>query len=168
MNALLHMDIQYLFAAIIITYMPFHFLEEAIGDFPSWMFVHHWNPDKLTYGHWMANNIFFYFPLVVLGLISFHFMGDKLLFVGAGLIVFGFVETLVHLTYTMIDRKVSPGLFTSFIFCIISVLSLYILDMQNKLTLITVLLSVVFGLIYSFLPILFCIIFHKTFKKIFG
>ena len=39
-------------------YLPFHLFEEAVGDFPKWMYEHKWLPYHMTHGHWMANNLF--------------------------------------------------------------------------------------------------------------
>jgi len=35
----MNMDIRYFMAMIIITYIPFHFFEEALGNFPKWMYA---------------------------------------------------------------------------------------------------------------------------------
>ena len=48
----------------LIIYIPFHLFEEAVGDFPKWMYEHKWLPYHMTHGHWMANNIFIYYPTV--------------------------------------------------------------------------------------------------------
>lgn len=42
----------------LVIYMPFHLFEEALGNFPKWMYEHKWLPYHMTYGHWMSNNIF--------------------------------------------------------------------------------------------------------------
>ncbi|WP_425805634.1 HXXEE domain-containing protein [Desulfitobacterium sp. Sab5] len=164
---LLNFDIQYFMIGIIITYIPFHLLEEALGDFPTWMKEHKWIPEKVTYGHWMANNLFFYLPLLLIGLISFHFGGDKLLFLGVGIIVWGFINCFDHIIYTIKDRRISPGLFTGLIFGVISVLGLYKIYIDSMLTIGLLALSIIIGLIYAFLPIGFSVIFHKIFNKIF-
>ena len=160
-------NIQYFMIGIIITYIPFHLLEEALGDFPTWMKEHKWIPVKLTYGHWMANNLFFYLPLLLIGFISFHFGGDKLLFLGVGIIVWGVINCFDHIIYTIIDRRISPGVFTGLIFGVISVLGLYKIYIDNMLTIGLITLSIIAGLLYAFLPIVFSVIFRKIFNKIF-
>lgn len=165
--SLFDFNIQYFMAGIIITYIPFHLLEEALGNFPTWMHQHKWIPEKITYGHWMANNLFFYLPLLLIGLISFHFEGDKLLFFGVGILVWGFINCFDHIIYTIKDRKTSPGLFTGLIFGIISALGLYKIYLNNMLTIGLIMISIVIGLMYAFLPIVFSMLFHKIFNKIF-
>lgn len=43
--------------ANIVIYMPFHLFEEAIGDFPKWMYEHKWLPYHMNHGHWIYINI---------------------------------------------------------------------------------------------------------------
>lgn len=166
MNLLNH-NIQYFMAGIIITYIPFHLLEEALGDFPTWMKEHEWLKEKMTYGHWMANNLFFYLPFLLIGFFSFHFAGNKLLFLGVGIIVWGLINCFDHVIYTIRDRRISPGLFTGLIFGVISVLAFFKIYIRNMMTIDILALSIITGLIYSFLPIGFSVIFHKVFNKIF-
>jgi hypothetical protein len=166
-NALAAIRIEYLMAGVILIYIPFHLFEEALGNFPVWMFEHRWVPDRMTYGHWMANNLFFYYPLLLLGLLLYHFTNGALLFLGAGIFVWGIINSFDHIVYTIKDRKLSPGLFTGFLFCIVSILGFVKLWSLNNITLPMLLLSVLAGLIYAFLPILFSMKFHKTFMEIF-
>jgi hypothetical protein len=65
---------------ILFIYIPIHLFEEAIGNWPDWMVKHKYTSVKLSYGHWMAGNIFFYFPLLLTGIILYHFLGDNLIF----------------------------------------------------------------------------------------
>lgn len=162
---LLNFNIQYFMVGILIIYIPFHLLEEALGDFPTWMKEHKWIPEKITYGHWMANNLFFYLPLLLIGLIGFHFGGDRLLFLGVGIIVWGLINCFDHIIYTIKDRRISPGLFTGLIFGVISVLALFKLYMDSILTIGTLVVSIITGLIYAFLPIGLSVMFHKVFNK---
>lgn len=164
---LLDLNIEYLMLGIIITYIPFHFFEEALGDFPTWMKEHKWIPEEITYGHWMANNVFFYFPILLIGITIFHFGKYKLLFTGVGIIIWGLINCFDHIVYTIKDHKISPGLFTGLIFGIISALALFKLYSQNQLTLTLMVLSIIMGLIYAILPVIFSMIFHRRFKRIF-
>jgi hypothetical protein len=161
------LNIQYLIIGIIITYIPFHLFEESLGNFPAWMYEHKWMPEKITYGHWMANNIFFYYTLILAGFIGYYFGGDNLLFLGGGILVWGLINCLDHLVYTIIDRRVSPGLLTGFIFATFSISGLYKLYLSNMITLTLVIFSVLIGLIYAFLPIVLSIKFNKVFRKIY-
>ena len=57
----------------LIIYIPFHLFEEAVGDFPKWMYEHKWLPYHMTHGHWMANNIFIYYPMLLLAVFIYIF-----------------------------------------------------------------------------------------------
>ena len=52
-------------------YMPFHLFKEALGNFPKWMYEHKWLPYHMTNGHWMSNNIFIYYPMLLLATFIF-------------------------------------------------------------------------------------------------
>ena len=68
------MNITTFIIANLIIYMPFHLFEEAIGDFPKWMYEHKWLPYHMNHGHWMANNIFIYYPLLLISIALYFFV----------------------------------------------------------------------------------------------
>ena len=51
------MNIQTFIILNLAIYLPFHLFEEAVGNFPKWMYEHRWLPYHMTHGHWMANNL---------------------------------------------------------------------------------------------------------------
>ncbi len=59
MTKLKQIDFKYFPIAVIIIYVPFHLLEEAIYNFPLWMFEHFNLPKPLSYPHWLINNAFY-------------------------------------------------------------------------------------------------------------
>jgi len=128
---------------------------------------HKWIPETITYGHWMANNIFFYWPLLIVGSIGYQLAGEKALFLGIGILIWGIINSLDHIGYSIIDHKVSPGLFTGFIYLVIAMIGLFSVYATGDLTVIIFLEGIISGLIYAFLPIILSIVFHKIFKKIF-
>lgn len=69
------MSISSFIIANIVIYMPFHLFEEAIGNFPKWMYEHKWLPYHMNHGHWMANNIFVYYPLLLISTSLYIFFG---------------------------------------------------------------------------------------------
>lgn len=163
----LSMDIMFFMIGVILIYIPFHLFEEALGNFPKWMYEHKWTPERLTYGHWMANNIFFYFSLLIIGFTVYFFTDNRCMFIGVGIIFWGLINCFDHIIYTIIDRKISPGIFTGFIFGAISIIALLKLYSERKLNLKLIALSILMGLIYAFVPVMLSIIFSKKFKKIF-
>jgi len=113
----------------LVIYLPFHLFEEAIGDFPKWMYDHKWLPYHMTHGHWMANNLFIYYPMLLISVFLYVFNG-KLTCFGAGILIWGIINFGDHFFYTIKDRKVSPGLISGTFFLVNSVLGLrnYILS----------------------------------------
>nr|WP_314461261.1 HXXEE domain-containing protein [uncultured Clostridium sp.] len=164
---MLEISIKYYVASIIVIYFPFHLLEEAIGNFPNWMKEHKWMPEKLTYGHWMANNVFFYYSLLLAGFICYVLLGEKFAFMGIGILVWGLINCLDHLVYTIIDRKVSPGLFTGLLYLIVFLLGLLSLCKSQAPNIIVIVMSVIMGIIYAFVPVVLSVLFSRKFKRIF-
>jgi hypothetical protein len=128
------------------------------------MYLHKWIPEKISYGHWMANNVFFYLPVLQIGFITFFFKRE-FLFIGIGILFWGIINLIDHLIYTIIDRKRSPGIYTGILFALASIAG--IISISNKLTTVTIILSLILAIIYIFFPILLSVIFHKRFKDIF-
>lgn len=152
--------------AIILIYIPFHLFEEALGNFPKWMHTHRWIPEQITYGHWMANNIFFYFSLLQIGfVISVLHPGFQ--FLQVGILVWGAINLLDHLVYTIIDRKKSPGIYTGFLFGIVATTGLVKVYNDGTISPYGLIASLCMGAGYAFLPVLLSMLFHKTFKRIF-
>jgi hypothetical protein len=154
-------------ALIIIIYFPFHLLEEALGDFPAWMKEHKWMPEKLTYGHWFAKNVFFYYSLLLLALLCYLLLGDRFSFIGIGILIWGLINCLDHLIYSILDRKISPGLFTGLLYLIVFLLGFYSLYRSDQLDIVLIIMSVFMGLLYAFVPVLLSYLLSKKFKMIF-
>lgn len=148
----------------LIIYIPFHLFEEAVGDFPKWMYEHKWLPYHMTHGHWMANNIFIYYPML-LSVALIYIFNEKLLCFGVGILIWGLINFGDHFFYTIKDKKVSPGLITGFIFLITSVwgLRFYVLS-DDYLTLHLIIGIFIGGLLFG-LPIGLCVVTYKFFDK---
>lgn len=112
--------IQHYILGLIFTYIPLHLFEEARGNFPRWMHEHKYMKERLSYGFWLAGNVFFFFPLLVLGELVFAFFGRQFLFAGVAVLLWGFVNFCEHLFFTIKDRKVCPGLYTGVLFAVIA------------------------------------------------
>ena len=97
----------------LIIYIPFHLFEEAVGDFPKWMYEHKWLPYHMTHGHWMANNIFIYYPMLLLAVFIYIFNKSMICF-GVAILIWGLINFGDHFFYTIKDKKVSHGLITGF------------------------------------------------------
>lgn len=125
-------DFKYFPLALIIVYVPFHLFEEAIGNFPFWMFEHYKLPQALSYPHWLINNSFF-FIILLIGLIIYNRNRIKNLAFGIGILLWALMNSIEHILFTIIDIKIAPGLFTAFLFVLISILGLIKLKQEKIL-----------------------------------
>lgn len=158
------MSMTYFILLNLVIYMPFHLFEEAIGDFPKWMFEHKWLPYHMTHGHWMANNIFIYYPPLLLSVFLFM-INRSLVCFGIGILIWGIINFGDHFFYTIKDKKVSPGLITGTLFLINSVLGLKNFVLSNTFSIIQLMIGILIGGVLFGLPIGLCIVTYKFFQK---
>jgi hypothetical protein len=93
--------------------------------------------------------------------------GDKFNFMGIGILVWGLINFLDHLIYTILDRKISPGLFTGLIYFIVFLLGLFSLCKSYTPNIMFIIMSVIMGMLYAFVPVLLSVLISKKFKIIF-
>jgi len=149
----------------LIIYMPLHFFEEAIGDFPKWMYEHKWLPYHMTHGHWMANNVFIYYPMLLLSTAFYIFGGRNTICFGVAILMWGIINFGDHFFYTIKDRKVSPGLITGILFLISSVLGFRLFVLSGEFTVIQLIMGVMIGAVLFGLPIGLSKALYKFFEK---
>lgn len=158
------MSMTYFIFLNLVIYMPFHLFEEAVGDFPKWMFEHKWLPYHMTHGHWMANNIFIYYPMLLLSV--FLFMSHKsFICFGIGILIWGFINFGDHFFYTIRDKKVSPGLITGTLFLINSVLGLRFFVLSDIFSITQLIIGIFIGIVLFGLPMGLCIVTYNFFEK---
>lgn len=148
----------------LVLYMPFHLFEEAIGDFPKWMFEHKWLPYHMTHGHWMANNIFVYYPMLLISVFLFMVCEEFLCF-GVAVLIWGVINFGDHFFYTIKDKKVSPGLITGTLFLINSVLGLRTFCLSECFSGLHLVLGILIGGVLFGLPIGLCVVTYKFFER---
>ena len=148
----------------LIIYIPFHIFEEAVGDFPNWMYEHKWLPYLMTHGHWMANNIFIYYPMLLLAVFIYIFNKNMICF-GVGILIWGLINFGDHFFYTIKDKKVSPGLITGFIFLINSVWGLRFYILSDDYSALHLIIGICIGGLLFGLPISLCVVTYKLFDK---
>lgn len=146
------LTIQHYMIGLIFTYIPMHLFEEARGNFPKWMHEHNYMKQKLSYGFWLAGNVFFFFPLFVIGAIIYEFCGRTFLFAGIGVLLWGIANFCEHLFFTIKDKKVCPGLYTSILFALIAGLGIKKATEMN-LNLVDILLAIPVVIMLLVLPI---------------
>lgn len=133
MGAILkQIDFKYFPLAVIIVYVPFHLFEEALGNFPQWMFEHYGLPQALSYPHWLINNSFFLIILLI-GLIIYNKNRVRNLAFGIGILLWALMNSIEHIVFSLADLKIAPGLFTALLFLIIALLGLIKLKQEKIL-----------------------------------
>jgi hypothetical protein len=129
-----HIDFFYFPIGVIMIYVPFHLLEEAYFNFPLWMFEHYNIPQKLSYPHWLINNLFFLITLLI-GCAIFLKNKRKYTYLGFGILIWGFMNSMEHIVFSIIDNKLSPGIYSSILFLIVfiwGIKKLYQIKLLNK------------------------------------
>ena len=157
--------INFIFLNLVI-YLPFHLFEEAIGDFTKWMYEHKWLPYNMPHGHWMANNLFIYYPMLLISVFLYIF-NSKLTCFGVGILIWGIINFGDHFFYTIKDRKISPGLISGALFLANSVFGLRNYILSNSFTVPQLVVGILIGGVLFGLPIGLCIVLYKFFDKYF-
>ncbi len=157
--------IQFILLNLVI-YLPFHLFEEAIGDFPKWMYDHKWLPHHMTHGHWMANNLFIYYPMLLISVFLFIF-NQKFVCFGVAILIWGVINFGDHFFYTIKDRKVSPGLISGVLFLVNSVLGLRNYFLSDLFSVYQLIAGILIGGVLAGLPIGLSVAFYKFFDKYF-
>lgn len=150
----------------LVIYIPFHLFEEAVGDFPKWMYEHKWLPYHMTHGHWMANNIFIYYPLLLIS-VFFYLFNEKLICFGIAILIWGLINFGDHFFYTIKDKKVSAGVITGTLFLINSALGLRAFVLSNNFSVFHLIMGICIGGVLFGLPMGLCVIVYKFFDKYF-
>ncbi|HBF89005.1 MAG TPA: hypothetical protein DDX39_10225 [Bacteroidales bacterium] len=151
---------------LIVLYVPFHLFEEAYFNFPFWMFEHYNLPKPLSYEHWLINNSFFFIVLLI-GLILFLINKSNNLFIGFGILIWGFMNSMEHILFSILDLQLSPGFFTAIFFLIIFGLGLLKLLKSKLLNLRLVIKSILIAAIYWIIPIIVIIMLGSHLVKAF-
>ena len=150
--------------SIMILYVPFHILEEALNGFPEWMSKQYGLPIVLSYPHWLINNSFFLFTLVI-GLF-FFLRNEKYLFLGIGILIWSMMNGLEHIVGSILTSSVAPGFYTGLLFLAVSTIGLVKLKYENKLTIKLLAISFLFGLLYWIIPFALIVLTGNYWLKI--
>jgi hypothetical protein len=159
-------DFKWFPIGIIIFYVPFHLLEEAIFNFPLWMYEHYGLPKPLSYPHWLINNSIFLIVLLT-GQIIYNNNRDKNLFLAIGILLWAIMNSMEHIIFTLADLKVTPGFYTAILFLIISVAGFAKLSIDNKLNARIILKSLIAAISYWLVSFTIIILFGTLLMKIF-
>jgi hypothetical protein len=136
----------------ILVYVLLHVTEEAVGDFP--LFMHeNWAIPNIGYSRWLYHNLSVFLPALLIGYLIFTIDETRFLFLGVGIPLWGFLNVLEHVFYTVKNGAVSPGTWTSVLFAALFATTVFLLKKQRRLSPRLVLLSLGASLIYWVVPI---------------
>lgn len=158
------MNLTYFIILNLVIYMPCHLFEEARGDFPKWMYEHKWLPYHMTHGHWMANNIFIYYPMLLCAVFLYR-SNPMFVCFGVGVLIWGLINFGDHFFYTVKDRRISPGLITGTVFLVNSVLGLRVFVLSDCFSLTHLAFGILTGAVLFGLPMGVCVIAYNFFEK---
>lgn len=127
-----NIDFKWFPIGLIIVYVPFHILEEALNNFPFWMAEHYGLPKPLTYPHWFINNSIF-LSVLCIGLTIYYRSKITRLDFGVGILIWAFMNSSEHIIFSIFDLKVSPGFYTALLFLLISVIGIMKLGSEKIL-----------------------------------
>lgn len=161
-----NIEFKYFPILLIILYVPFHVLEEALNNFPLWMSEHYNFPKPLSYPHWLINNAVF-LSVLLIGL--FIFMKDRIRFLpfGIGIVFWAFMNSMEHIIFSIVDFKVSPGIVTAMLFFLTSLFGFIKLKVDNFLNPKLILKSFLIGLCYWIVSFSIIILIGNYLIKIF-
>jgi hypothetical protein len=142
-----HIDIKWFPVLVLLIYVPFHVTEEAIFQFPYWMYKHYGLPKPLSYPHWLINNLIFFLTLLT-GLLIYLKNKKKKLFFAAGILIWAFMNSMEHIVFSIIDLNLVPGFFSALLFLVVSVTGFIKLQLDDKLKSMFILKTVFAGLGY--------------------
>ena len=103
----------------LLTYISLHMLDEGIFDFAAWA-ERYWHIPDYSFGKWLLHNIYFILPL---GLGYFFYQRNHRIFLplGLGISLWGFMNGLSHIIFSLIFLEYSPGLISGLVFIALAI-----------------------------------------------
>jgi hypothetical protein len=143
--------LEHLVTGTILIYVTVHLLEEGLFGFPAWA-LKRWGIPNYTLSKWLIHNVYFVVFLMA-GWIIYRINKDKLLPAGLGVVLWGFLNALNHIVFSLIFVEYSPGLVTGLIFVLFAIVALKRVHEMGKLSLGVILTSLVVGVLFWGAPI---------------
>lgn len=135
-----------LFFSTILIYVIFHITEEALGNFPLFM-NQNWGIPDIGYSRWLYHNIIFFLPVLMIGFLI-YLLDENRLYLGLGITFWGVLNFFEHTFYTIKNSSVAPGLYSSLLFVVISVIVVRLLLKCGLLTRKLVVQSAITAVVY--------------------
>lgn len=136
-----------MFFLTILVYVVFHITEECLGNFPVFM-SQNWGIPNIGYARWLYHNIIFFLPVLLLAFLIFLTNENKFFSFGLGISFWGVLNFLEHAFYSIKNSNISPGFYSSLLFLLITLVTLYIAKNKKVLTKKRVVLSIGLSLAY--------------------
>lgn len=146
------LTMNHLVTAALVTYLPFHLLEEGLFGFPAWAETY-WRIPDYTVGKWLFHNVFFVTVLLI-GYIAYQVNKERYLSAGFGIILWGGMNTFNHVGCSVAFGKIEPGLFTSLVFLLIGILAIWKIRAMGRLSFRLLGQAVLWNVLYWGVPIL--------------
>ncbi len=153
-------------AATILTYAAFHLPEEAAGNFPAFMEAN-FGIKGISYARWLFHNAAIFMPVLLVGLFAFLLDVERLVPLGLGLSFWGLFNFFEHFFFTIKNRKIAPGLFSSLMFLALAVLAILKLGSIGRLNVPTLLFGTLAAVAYWAAPIGLIFLFMKPLNRLF-
>ena len=154
-----NLKLEHLILSILITYVTLHLIDEGLFGFAAWAEAR-WHIPNYTTPKWLLHNVYFIFFLG-LGTIIYWRNTEKFLPLGLGVAVWGLMNALSHIIFSIIFLEYSPGLLTGFLFLFFGVLVFQRGREMGLLSGRVMALSILSGLLYWGLPIVLFIEIDK-------
>ncbi|HDQ74112.1 MAG TPA: HXXEE domain-containing protein [Chloroflexi bacterium] len=145
------LTLNHLILGTLLVYVTLHLMEEWLLGFPAWAELR-WGIPGYTVSKWLFHNVYFAFFLT-LGYLVYRRNNEKFLAMGLGIVVWGLLNSLNHIIFTLIFLEISPGIFTGFIFLFFAILTWRKVRGTEKSSGKLWALSSFFGLAYWIVPI---------------
>ena len=130
----------------IVVYVTIHLIEEALGGFALWA-GQTWSIPEYSVTMWLRHNYFF-IGVLMIGYLIYRINSEKYLPFGMGVLIWGLINGLNHLIFTLVYLVYSPGLFTSIIFIFLAYIGYKQLKKDKLLTMKNVVYSIIIGILY--------------------
>ncbi len=152
MKKILEIDFKYFVFAVLITYVPFHVLEEAYFNLPLWFHEQYNIPKIFSLPHFLIGNCIF-LTFLLIGFSIYLRDTNRNIAFGYGILIWSFINSLEHTRSSVMSMQISPGLFTGLVFLIIVISGSLNLKRNEKLNTGLFIKSTGIALLYWIFPI---------------
>jgi hypothetical protein len=129
----------------VLVYFTLHLLEEGLFNFAAWVEMC-WRIPGYTVSKWLLHNLYFISCLGI-GYLLYRHNPQKYLQAGLGITLWGVMNAISHIIFSLIYLEYSPGLLTGILFLGLGVLIIREVRREIRLTPKRVALAILAGLL---------------------